>query len=75
MNALMTLWNVGVDLVVGDDPKLAVAVLATLAVAAALVLSGVAAPIVMTGGALLMGVAFGLSMLVDVRRSVDDPAD
>jgi hypothetical protein len=74
MNALKSLWNVGIDLVVGDDPKIAVAVLATLAVAAGLVLSGLAASVVLIGGALLMGAAFGLSVLVDVRRSPGDRA-
>ena len=69
MNALRARWGVMVDLVIGDDPKVAVAVVLALAVAAAVVMSG-AAPtgLVTVGGAVLVGAAFTASLHLDTRH-------
>lgn len=75
MSGLKTVWGVLVDLVVGDDPKIAVAVLLALAVAAGLLLAGVDVSIVTAGGAVLVAVAFSISLLVDTRRSVGRHGD
>lgn len=70
MNVLKTVWSVAVDLVVGDDPKIAMAVVLALAATAALLLTGVDVTIVTVGGAVLVAAAFGLSLLMDTRRSL-----
>lgn len=75
MNPLKALWHVTVDLVVGDDPKIAVAVVVALAAAAALLLAGVSATVVTVGGAVLVAATFGLSLLYDARRSLDRRGD
>ncbi len=69
MRALEVSWHFLVDLVVGDDPKVAVAVVLALVVAGVLLLLG-AGPTVVTGvGALAIIVAFTVSLLLDVRKS------
>jgi hypothetical protein len=75
MRILKAGWTVLVDLVIGDDPKIALAVLLALAAAAGLLLSGVDATIVTVGGAVLVAAAFGVSLLVDVRRSLGRRGD
>lgn len=58
-----------VDLVIGDDPKIAVAVVLALAVASAVVMSGEApAGLVTVGGAVLVGAAFTASLYLDTRH-------
>ena len=57
MRALRTVWDVFVDLVVGDDPKIAVAVVV------ALLLAGLALAL----GAPAVVVAFTVSMWLDTR--------
>jgi hypothetical protein len=69
MSILKNVWGVVVDLVVGDDPKIALAVLLALAAAAGLLLSDVDTTVVTVGGAVLVAAAFGVSLLLDVRRS------
>ncbi len=75
MNALRSVWGVLVDLVVGDDPKIAGAVVVVLGVALVMSLAGVAAPVVVVGGALLVAATFGVVLAVDVRRSVSRRGD
>lgn len=75
MSILKTLWGVVVDLVVGDDPKIAVAVVIALAAAACLLLSGLNATVVTVGGAVLVAVAFTLSLLIDVKSSLGRRGD
>lgn len=75
MSALKTLWGVLVDLIVGDDPKIAVAVLLALAATAGLLLSGVDEAIVAVAGALLVAAAFTVSLLIDTRRSLSRSGD
>jgi hypothetical protein len=75
VSILKTLWGVVVDLVVGDDPKIAVAVVIALAVAAGLLLSGLNATVVTVGGAVLVAAAFTLSLLIDVRSSLGRRGD
>ncbi len=70
MNILAAVWRVVVDLVVGDDPRIAVAVVLTLSVAAGTFLAGVAAAVVTVGGAVLVAVIFGVLLAVEIRRSV-----
>lgn len=69
MKVLRGLWRVMVDLVIGDDPKIAVAVVLALAVASAVVMSGEApAGLVTVGGAVLVGAAFTASLYLDTRH-------
>lgn len=68
MSVLKAVWLVGVDLVVGDDPKIALAVVAALGLAAALlVVASASAATVTVSGAVLLGAAFGFSLLHDTR--------
>ena len=58
------------DFVVGDDPKIALGVLVVLALGAVLVGPvGVSGPVLVTGLAALLLVAFTVAVLVDVSRS------
>jgi hypothetical protein len=75
VSIVKTLWGVAVDLVVGDDPKIALAVLVALAFAAGLLLSGLNATCVTVGGAVLVAAAFTLSLLIDVRSSLGHRGD
>lgn len=70
MTVLRVLWRFLVDLVIGDDPKVALAVMAALAVSAALlVTTDLGDAGVTTAGAALVMMAFAVVLLVDVRRS------
>lgn len=75
MSAVKAVWQVLVDLVVGDDPKIAVAVLLALAAAASLLLSGIDIAVVTIGGAVLIAAAFAISVLIDARRSFGRSGD
>lgn len=69
MNALRTLGGVLVDLVIGDDPKVALAVVGALAASIAVLVSGWApTALVMVGGAVLVGGAFTVSLHLDTRH-------
>ena len=67
MKALRTVWDVFVDLVVGDDPKIAVAVVAALLLAGLALALGASAVVVTVGGAAAVVVAFTVSMWLDTR--------
>ena len=67
MNALRAVWDVLVDLIVGDDPKIAVAVVIALTLAGVALALGASAGVVTVGGAALVVVAFTVSMYVDTR--------
>ena len=67
MRALRTVWDVFVDLVVGDDPKIAVAVVVALLLAGLAVALGASAVVVTVGGAAAVVVAFTVSMWLDTR--------
>ncbi len=70
MKVLAVLWRFLVDLVVGDDPKVAVGVVSALAVTGAvLAASGLADAAVTALGAVLVVGAFAAVLVVDVRRS------
>ena len=57
------------DFIIGDDWKIAVAVMATLAVTVGGLLAGLLGPTSATVfGALVLLVVFGVSMTIDVRR-------
>jgi hypothetical protein len=56
------------DFVIGDDWKVAAAVLAALAVAGVLVVAGVPAPVLAPLAAGLVAVAFLIALAVDTRR-------
>lgn len=76
MRFLQALWGVGVSLVVGDDPKIAVAVVLSLALAAGLLVTGVApTALVMVGGAVLVGAAFAVTLHLDTRHVSRRPHD
>lgn len=75
MKALKAVWQVLVELIVGDDPKIAIAVLLALAAAASLLVSGIAVAVVTIGGAVLIAAAFGISVLIDARRSFGRSGD
>jgi hypothetical protein len=67
MNGLRAFWDVLVDLVIGDDPKIAVAVVVALVLAGLALALGASAAVVTVGGAVLVVVAFTVSMWVDTR--------
>ena len=67
MKALRTVWDVFVDLVVGDDPKIAVAVVVALLLAGLALALGASAAVVTVGGATAVVVAFTVSMWLDTR--------
>lgn len=75
MKALKAVWQVLVELIVGDDPKIAIAVLLALAAAASLLVSGIAVAVVTIGGAVLIAAVFGISVLIDARRSFGRSGD
>jgi hypothetical protein len=60
-------WGVLVDLIVGDDPKVAVAVSIALVVAAVALVVGASATVVTVGGVVLVVAAFTVSMFLDTR--------
>lgn len=69
MRALVVLRNFVIDLVIGDDPKIAVAVVVSLALAASLMVAGVvSASAVAVVGAAAVVVAFTVSLIVDTRQ-------
>jgi hypothetical protein len=58
------------DFIVGDDPKIAVAVAAVLVLGGALVAgAGTTGPALVTGLAVLLLVTFTAAMAIDVNRS------
>ncbi len=69
MSVLVALRNFVIDLVIGDDPKIAVAVVVSLALAASLMVAGVVSPssIAVVGAAAVV-VAFTVSLIVDTRQ-------
>jgi hypothetical protein len=67
MNALRAVWDVLVDLIVGDDPKIAVAVVVSLLIAGLALALGASATVVTIGGAAVVVVAFTVSVFVDTR--------
>jgi hypothetical protein len=68
VTALRVIWTFLVDLIVGDDPKIAVAVVTVLVAVGALfvagVLSAAAVPVI---GAVLLVAAFTVSLLFEAR--------
>jgi hypothetical protein len=70
MRVLKVLWDFFLDLVIGDDPKIAVAVLLSLLIAAVLLLAtAVPASVVVVAGAVLVVASFTLVLAVDVRQA------
>lgn len=67
MNAARAVWAVLIDLIVGDDPKIAAAVVTALVVAGVALALGASAGVVTVGGAVVVVVAFTVSMFVDTR--------
>jgi hypothetical protein len=70
MKALAALWQVAVDLIVGDDPKIAVLVAVVLTIAAVLLLVGTPSAVVALGAAVLAAGAFAVMLALEVRRSL-----
>jgi hypothetical protein len=68
VTALRVIWTFLVDLIVGDDPMIAVAVVTVLVAVGALfvagVLSAAAVPVI---GAVLLVAAFTVSLLIEAR--------
>ncbi|GAA4735379.1 hypothetical protein [Phytohabitans rumicis] len=70
MNALRAFGRFWYDFIVGDDWKIAVAVVTALALTGALWAAGLlSVSAVPVAGAVLLFALFALSMVVDVRRS------
>ena len=70
MSVVRTLWRVAVDLVIGDDPKIAVAVMLSLTLSGALLTWNAApVPAVMVAGATLLAIAFAFSLHLDTRHA------
>lgn len=69
MRFLVAFGRFWYDFVVGDDPKIAVAVVIALAVTLAVMLSGLVtgAAVAVVGGVLVVA-AFTVSLVIDVRR-------
>jgi hypothetical protein len=57
------------DFIIGDDWKIAVAVVAALAVTLVVVLAGAGASVAAVLGGVLLIAFFVVSMMIDVRRS------
>jgi hypothetical protein len=70
MRALKVIGDFFFDLIIGDDPKIAIAVVLSVAVAAGLLLAtGVPASTVVVVGAAVVVVAFTVVLLVDTRSA------
>jgi hypothetical protein len=69
VRAFRVVWTFLVDLIIGDDPKVAVAVVGSLVAAAVALEFGVADSVVAVGGALLVMLAFTVCLLLDASRS------
>ncbi|MFT4286530.1 hypothetical protein [Nocardioides sp.] len=67
MRALRALGRFCYDLVVGDDWKIAVAVVLALAIALAILLAGAADGLVAVAGGALLVAAFAISLALDTR--------
>ncbi len=68
MSVLRVLRDFLLDLIIGDDPKIAVAAVASLAVTAVLFVTGaVTGSAVAVVGAVIVVAAFTLSVFVDTR--------
>jgi hypothetical protein len=67
VNALRAVWDVLVDLIVGDDPKIALAVVVSLFVAGIALALGASATLVTVGGAVVVFAAFTVTMWRDTR--------
>jgi uncharacterized membrane protein YphA (DoxX/SURF4 family) len=67
VNTLRAVWDVLVDLIVGDDPKIAVAVVVSLVVAGIALALGASATLVTVGGAVVVLAAFTVTMWRDTR--------
>jgi hypothetical protein len=57
-----------VDLIIGDDPKIAVAVVVALMLAGLALAAGASAGLVTVGGAVIVVLCFTVTLFVDVRR-------
>ncbi len=68
MNALRAVGEFFFDLIIGDDPKIAAAVLVALAFAGLALAVGASATVVTVMGAVAVVVAFTVSLLLDIRR-------
>ncbi|MBA2560079.1 MAG: hypothetical protein H0V07_09365 [Propionibacteriales bacterium] len=70
MRPLAVLWDFFLDLVIGDDPKIAVAVVLALSLAAALFVTGVvgASLVAVVGAATVVG-TFTVSLLIDTHSA------
>ena len=68
MNALHAVGEFFFDLIIGDDPKIAAAVLVALALALLALAVGASAAVVTVLGAVAVVVAFTASLLLDTRR-------
>jgi hypothetical protein len=70
MRVLKVLGDFFFELIIGDDPKIAVAVLVSLAVALVLLLAtAVPASVVVVAGALLYVAAFTVVLAIDTRSA------
>ena len=68
MNALRAVGEFFFDLIIGDDPKIAAAVVLALAVALLALAAGASATVVTVVGAVAVLAAFTVSLLLDTRR-------
>jgi hypothetical protein len=69
MTVLGVVWDFFLDFVIGDDPKIAAAVVGSLVVAGVLLVTGaVGASAALVVGAVLVVVSFTVTLVVDVRR-------
>ena len=74
MSVLRVLWDFLLDLVIGDDPKIAVAAVVSLALSAVLLVTGALnGPAVVVVGAVIVVAAFTTSVLVDSRPPAREP--
>ncbi len=67
MNAVRAVGDFFFDLIIGDDPKIAGAVVVALALALLLLAAGASATVVTVVGAVAVVAAFTVSLLLDVR--------
>jgi hypothetical protein len=69
MNILRGIYRFAYDFVIGDDWKIAAAVVTALVVGFGMLVAGVAVPAVVLATAVLLAVAFTAAMFIDVRGS------
>ncbi|MEJ7706913.1 MAG: hypothetical protein WKF82_06260 [Nocardioidaceae bacterium] len=74
MSVVVAVWRFVVDLVIGDDPRIAATVVGVLAVGGGALRAELAnAPVIMVVSAVTLVLSFGLCVAADARRAFPQP--